>query len=123
MKFDRNKKIRNLLIFTMIALGIGWIGVMADGILPEQEEKETLGIAIWFITSLIVVIALSSFFGHGWLYTDCSWKGNPYFTNMWDSSDFVLPGTWSLVKGEKIRPYRARICTLGKSYMHSFIIF
>jgi len=66
MKSDRNITIRNLLIFTIIALGIGWVGVMVDGILPEQEEEETLGMAIWLISPLIVVIVLRSFFGDGW---------------------------------------------------------
>jgi membrane protease YdiL (CAAX protease family) len=63
---DRRLTKRNLLIFTLIALGIGWIGVMFDRILPDQKEEETLGMAIWLITPLLVVILLRTFFGDGW---------------------------------------------------------
>lgn len=66
MQLDRNKTIRNLWIFTIIALGIGWIGVIVDGMLPEQQEEETLGMGIWLITPLLVVIVLRTFFGDGW---------------------------------------------------------
>uniref|UniRef100_UPI0018904217 CPBP family intramembrane glutamic endopeptidase n=1 Tax=Pararhodonellum marinum TaxID=2755358 RepID=UPI0018904217 len=66
MQLNRSKTIRNLSIFTVIALGIGWIGVMVDRILPEQVGEETLGMAIWLITPLIVVIVLRSFFGDDW---------------------------------------------------------
>jgi membrane protease YdiL (CAAX protease family) len=58
--------IRNLVIFTIIALAIGWIGVWLDGRLPDQEEEETLGMALWLIAPLIVVILLRTFFGDGW---------------------------------------------------------
>lgn len=58
--------IRNLVIFSLIALLIGWIGVWLDGQIPDQEEEETLGMALWLIAPLIVVILLRTFFGDGW---------------------------------------------------------
>jgi hypothetical protein len=64
-----------LVIFIIISIGIGWIGVMVDGILPDQEEEETLGMAIWLITPLVVVIIFRTFFGDGW--KDAGLK--PYF--------------------------------------------
>lgn len=61
-----DKNWRNFIVFIIIALGIGWVGVMVDGILPEQEGEETLGMAIWLIIPLLAVIILRSFFGDGW---------------------------------------------------------
>lgn len=61
-----DKNWRNLIVFIIITLGIGWVGVMVDGILPEQEGEETLGMAIWLIIPLLAVIILRSFFGNGW---------------------------------------------------------
>ena len=58
--------IRNLVIFSLVALAIGWIGVWLDGRIPDQEEEETLGMALWLIAPLIVVILLRTFFGDGW---------------------------------------------------------
>jgi membrane protease YdiL (CAAX protease family) len=55
-----------LVIFIIIALVVGWLGVMVDGILPDQEKEETLGMAIWLITPFVVVIILRTFFGDGW---------------------------------------------------------
>ena len=58
--------IRNLVIFSLVALAIGWIGVWLDGRIPDQEEEETLGMALWLIAPLIVAILLRTFFGDGW---------------------------------------------------------
>lgn len=58
--------IRNLAIFSIIAFAIGWIGVWLDGLLPDQEEEETLGMGIWLVSPLIVVIILRTFLGDGW---------------------------------------------------------
>ncbi|WP_158859379.1 CPBP family intramembrane glutamic endopeptidase [Lunatibacter salilacus] len=58
--------IRNLVIFSLVALAIGWIGVWLDSQIPDQEEEETLGMALWLTAPLIVVILLRTFFGDGW---------------------------------------------------------
>ena len=58
--------IRNLAIFSLIALAIGWLGVWLDGSLADQEEEETLGMALWLVSPLIIVIILRTFLGDGW---------------------------------------------------------
>ena len=63
---ENKKTIRNVIIFSVFALVVGWIGVGIDKLLPEQEEEETLGMAFWLITPLLLVIILRSFFGDGW---------------------------------------------------------
>ncbi|MBW3469548.1 CPBP family intramembrane glutamic endopeptidase [Arthrospiribacter ruber] len=64
MKKETN--IRNLFIFIVIALIIGWAGVGIDSILPEQEGDESLGMAIWLVFPLLTVIVLRTFMGDGW---------------------------------------------------------
>ncbi|EON78256.1 hypothetical protein ADIS_1119 [Lunatimonas lonarensis] len=63
---NRSKTIRNLWIFSFVALGIGWLGVWLDGRLPDQAAEETLGMAVWLITPLLLVVVLRTFFGDGW---------------------------------------------------------
>ncbi|WP_209330167.1 CPBP family intramembrane glutamic endopeptidase [Lunatimonas salinarum] len=63
---NRTRTIRNLWIFSLVALGIGWLGVGLDSQLPDQQEEETLGMAIWLVTPLLLVVILRTFFGDGW---------------------------------------------------------
>lgn len=63
---NRSKTIRNIWIFSFVALGIGWLGVWLDGRLPDQPAEETLGMAIWLVTPLLLVVVLRTFFGDGW---------------------------------------------------------
>ncbi|MCC5930388.1 MAG: CPBP family intramembrane metalloprotease [Cyclobacteriaceae bacterium] len=61
-----SKTARNVIIFSIAALGVGWLGVWLDGRLPAQEEEETLGMAVWLVLPLLVVIVLRTFAGDGW---------------------------------------------------------
>ncbi len=62
-----NKKIkRNILIFTVFVLLIGWIGVFIDTLMPTQPQGESLGICIWLVSPLIVSLLLRTFAGDGW---------------------------------------------------------
>ncbi|MCC5936593.1 MAG: CPBP family intramembrane metalloprotease [Lunatimonas sp.] len=63
---NRTRTIRHLWIFSLVALGIGWLGVGLDSQLPDQQKEETLGMAVWLITPLLLVIFLRTFFGDGW---------------------------------------------------------
>ncbi len=76
MAFMHSKTIRNVIIFCLVALSIGWIGVGVDRFLPDQEEEETLGMAIWLVTPLIVVIILRTFAGEGWKDAGLNFKSN-----------------------------------------------
>ncbi|MBX2963779.1 MAG: CPBP family intramembrane metalloprotease [Cyclobacteriaceae bacterium] len=63
---DSKVTIRNLILFIVVALCIGWLGVFIDQRLPDQQEEETLGMAIWLVVPLAVVIVLRTFMGDGW---------------------------------------------------------
>lgn len=51
---------RNTLIFIIVTLASGWIGVLIDNILTDQQEGNTLGMLMWlilpFLTSIILRI-------------------------------------------------------------------
>ena len=58
--------LRNVLIFTVVAAFIGWIGGWIDSILPDQgahTEPDTIGAALWIASPLITVILLRTFYG------------------------------------------------------------
>lgn len=52
---------RNIIIFIIVTLASGWIGVLIDNILTEQPEGNSLGMLIWlvlpFLASIILRIA------------------------------------------------------------------
>ena len=57
--------IRNLVIFTTIVLGIGWIGRGLD-VMMGNPSTEGLGILLWLVTPLAVSLLLRAF-ARGWL--------------------------------------------------------
>jgi len=57
--------IRNLSIFTIVVLLIGWIGRLLD-VLMDSPASEGLGILLWIIAPLGVSLLLRAFAGDGW---------------------------------------------------------
>lgn len=57
---------RNVIVFTIVVLVCGWLGVLIDLIIPEQPKGDTLGMGIWLILPLITTIFLRAFAGDGW---------------------------------------------------------
>ena len=70
---------RNLIVFILVAISIGWIGIGIDKLIEDQRQDETLGMAIWLIVPLLLIINLRTFFGDGW--KDAGLK--PYFKRGW----------------------------------------
>jgi membrane protease YdiL (CAAX protease family) len=64
---NQSKKItiRNLTIFTVVVLTVGWIGRELD-VLLGNPPSESLGMLLWIITPLATCILLRSFAGDGW---------------------------------------------------------
>ncbi len=60
------RTIYNILIFTLAVIISGWIGVIIDRLLPEQDSRETLGMGLWLIFPLLTVVILRTFAGDGW---------------------------------------------------------
>jgi membrane protease YdiL (CAAX protease family) len=61
-----NASIRNILLFFVTALLIGWFGFWLDQILPPQQAGESLGMAIWLVFPLLTVVVLRTFMSDGW---------------------------------------------------------
>lgn len=62
-----NKKtFRNVLIFAIVSLTCGWIGVGLDKLLGQPSSLESLGALIFIATPLLCTILLRLFGGDGW---------------------------------------------------------
>lgn len=55
-EFTKQRSKTNLLIFIIITLASGWIGVLADRILTEQPEGYSTGTGIWLALPLLCAI-------------------------------------------------------------------
>jgi len=62
---DNRTIIRNLAIFTVIVLVIGWVGRGLD-ILMGNTSTDSLGKLLWLVTPLGVSLLLRAFAGDGW---------------------------------------------------------
>ena len=57
--------IRNLAIFTIVVLTIGWIGRGLD-VLMDKPSSEGLGMLLWIIAPLVACLLLRALAGDGW---------------------------------------------------------
>jgi hypothetical protein len=64
---DRSHRttIRNLVIFTVVVLAIGWAGRWLD-ILMDNPDSESLGMLLWLVVPTGTAILLRAFAGDGW---------------------------------------------------------
>lgn len=63
----KNKIIRNIVLFIVIVIVSGWIGVLVDSVLTEQPKGNSLGMGIWLALPTLTAIALI-------LFSKVSWK-------------------------------------------------
>jgi hypothetical protein len=64
MKIKRT--FRNIILFTIVVVLSGWIGIIVDKFIPGQPEGDSLGMGIWLVLPLLAVIVLRTFAGDGW---------------------------------------------------------
>lgn len=60
-----NKTLRNVIIFSIVALSCGWIGRLVD-LQAGTDENGSLGQLIWIVSPLLAVVAMRSWMGDGW---------------------------------------------------------
>lgn len=60
------KTIRNLIIFTIVAVGGGFVGVAVNRLNPPQDPMQGLGTLIWLVSPLAVSLLLRALAGDGW---------------------------------------------------------
>ena len=63
---SNSKTRRNIFIFIIIVIAAGWIGVIIDKYIPQQDSENSLGMGLWLIIPLLTVIILRTFLGDGW---------------------------------------------------------
>ena len=97
MKTQSNRiTIRNLSIFTIIVLAIGWIGWGLDLQVGTSDPAEGLGILLWIATPLLLSLLLRTFAGDGW--KDFGFKPNFKGNLHWYiTALFVYPVTTALI--------------------------
>ena len=62
-----NKKtLRNVILFSLVAISCGWIGVGVNQLLGEPSNLESLGSGIFIATPIVCMILLRLLGGDGW---------------------------------------------------------
>lgn len=61
-----SKTIRNLIIFTAVSLGSGFVGIAVDRMNPPADPMQGLGALIWLVSPLLAGLLLRAFGGDGW---------------------------------------------------------
>jgi hypothetical protein len=64
-KQSNRTTVRNLTIFIIVVLAIGWIGRGLDALM-DKPSSEGLGMPLWIITPLVASLLLRAFAGDGW---------------------------------------------------------
>jgi uncharacterized membrane protein len=72
------KTIRNIIIFILVALASGWLGLLIDKSIEPQPDEDSLGMGVWLILPLLTTIILRLFAGDGWkdIGLNLNLKGN-----------------------------------------------
>jgi hypothetical protein len=74
-----NKKIlRNTVVFIVLVILSGWIGILVDSVLPEQPKGDSLGMGIWLVLPMLTAISITIFSKGSWkdLGLKPNFKGN-----------------------------------------------
>ncbi len=65
MNRKENKTLRNVIIFSIVAVSCGWIGRLVD-LQVGTDENGSLGMLIWIMSPLLVMVVMRSWMGDGW---------------------------------------------------------
>ena len=68
------KVIRNIVVFIVVVILSGWIGILVDSVLTEQPEGDSLGMGIWLVLPMLTAIAITIFSKGNW--NDFGFKPN-----------------------------------------------
>lgn len=69
-----NKIIRNVVVFIVVVILSGWIGVLVDSVLTEQPKSDSPGMGIWLVTPMLAAITMTIFSKGNW--NDLGFKPN-----------------------------------------------
>ena len=83
---QKRRTIRNLIIFALVAVGGGFLGMAVDSLQPPADPMQGLGALIWLVSPLAANLLLRVFGGDGW--KDFGW--NPNLPSAWVWYVFAL---------------------------------
>ena len=63
---NKSTTLRNLIIFSVIAISAGWIGAWVNTVIPSPSPQESLGILIFLLLPFLTVFILRGFGKDGW---------------------------------------------------------
>lgn len=63
---DRKRTIRNLIIFTIVTLSCGFVGIALDRLSPPADPMQGLGALAWLVSPLAANLILRAAGGDGW---------------------------------------------------------
>ena len=69
-----NKIIRNVVVFIVVVILSGWIGVLVGSVLTEQPKGDSPGMGIWLVTPMLAAITMTIFSKGNW--NDLGFKPN-----------------------------------------------
>ena len=70
---------RNIVIFALIVLTCGFVGIAVDQVLVPPSRMEGLGVLIWLIGPLVASLLLRAFGGDGWRDFGLGLGQSPYW--------------------------------------------
>lgn len=83
-----NKSIRNIAIFTIVAITCGWFAVWVNTQIPSPNPQQSLGILIWILAPLVTSLLLRGFGKDGW--DDFGLKLNLRGNGLWYALSFLI---------------------------------
>ena len=57
---------RNLVIFAVVSVGIGWLGLGLNQVMPNPDPQQNLGMLLWLIAPALTGVLLRGLAGDGW---------------------------------------------------------
>ena len=76
-----NKKLlRNTVVFIVLVILSGWIGVLVDSVHSEQPKGDSLGMGIWLVSPMLTAIAIT-------IFSKGSWKDLGFYYNLAKTRD------------------------------------
>lgn len=60
------KLLRNTVLYIVIVILSGWIGVLVDSTLPEQPKGDSPGMGIWLVLPMLTAVAITIFSKGSW---------------------------------------------------------
>ena len=93
-----NKTLRNLIIFSTIAITSGWFGLWLNTKIPSPSPQQSLGVLFWLMAPFITIFLLRGLGKDGW--TDFGLKLNLRGNGLWYAlSILIYPLTIILTVG------------------------